>query len=44
MPPMIVYAPVASTTITAPVQKSMPISASNTMPPAAMVTEIFVST
>ena len=36
--------PVATTTIIAPVQKSIPISTSNTMPPAAIVTEIFVST
>ena len=28
----------------APVQKSMPMSASNTMPPAAIVTDIFVNT
>jgi hypothetical protein len=36
--------PVATTTTNAPVQKLMPIRASNTTPPAAMVTEILVRT
>jgi hypothetical protein len=43
-PPKIVYTPVTTTTTRAPVQKSIPMSASNTMPPAAIVTEILVST
>ncbi len=36
--------PVATTTASAPVQKLIPITASNTTPPAKMVTEILVST
>ena len=43
-PPKTVYTPVTTTTTRAPVQKSMPMRASKTMPPAAMVTEILVST
>ena len=36
--------PVATTTMIAPVQKSIPISDVNTTPPAKMVTEILVIT
>ena len=39
-----VYTPVITTTTSAPVQKSTPMIASKTMPPAKIVTEILVST